>query len=78
MMLSLLEMPELSPEKFKELYFEYEEFSADCRFNGCNHISEPDCAVKKAIEENKLSAKRHERYKELFDEIKDKWRRRYD
>ncbi len=75
---SLLEMPELSPEKFKELYFEFEELAADCRFKGCNHISEPDCAVKKAVEDDRLSKARHERYIELFNEIKDKWRRRYD
>ncbi|MBR2860787.1 MAG: ribosome small subunit-dependent GTPase A [Clostridia bacterium] len=75
---SLLEMPELSPEQFKELYFEYSEYAGDCRFNGCNHIHEPDCAVKQAVEENKLSKQRYDRYVELFEEIKEKWRKRYD
>ena len=75
---SLLEAPELSPEKFKELYFEYEEYQDGCRFNGCNHVNEPDCAVRQAVEEQKLSAQRYERYKELFNEVNEKWRRRYD
>ncbi len=75
---SLLEAPELSPEKFKELYYEYEEFRDECRFNGCNHVNEPDCAVRRAVEECKLSAQRYERYKELFNEVNERWRRRYD
>ena len=75
---SLLEMPELSPENFKELYFEYNDYEQECRFNGCNHINEPDCAVKQAVEEGLLSRQRYERYVELYNEVVDKWRRRYD
>ncbi len=75
---SLLEMPELSPESFKELYFEYNDYALGCRFNGCNHINEPDCAVKQAVEQGLLSKQRYERYVELYNEVMDKWRKRYD
>lgn len=75
---SLLEAPELSEEDFKQLYFEYENFAENCRFNGCNHVNEPDCYVKKAVDDGVLSRERYERYKELFVEVKEKWRRRYD
>lgn len=75
---SLLEMPEFSPEDFKNLYFEFDDFSDECRFNGCNHINEPDCAVKQAVEDGVLSKERYERYKELYFEVNEKWRKRYD
>lgn len=75
---SLLEVPELSPEEFKNLYFEYEKFSNECRFIGCNHVNEPDCAVKKAVMDGELSLERYERYKMLFTEVNEKWRKRYD
>lgn len=75
---SLLEMPEFSPEDFKKLYYEFDEFSQECRFNGCNHINEPDCAVKQAVEDGILSKERYERYKELYFEVNEKWRKRYD
>ncbi len=75
---SLLEVPELSPDDFKDLYYEYTRFSQECRFIGCNHISEPDCAVKKAVQGGELSVERYERYKELFTEVNEKWRKRYD
>lgn len=75
---SLLEAPELSPEDFKNLYYEFDSFADECRFIGCNHINEPDCAVKKAVKENVLSIERFDRYKQLYEEVKEKWRKRYD
>ncbi len=75
---SLLEVPELSPEDFKDLYTEFFDYSDQCRFIGCNHINEPDCAVKQAVSDGKLSEERYERYKELYLEVNEKWRKRYD
>lgn len=75
---SLLEIPVWSPEEFKALYTEYGLYENRCRFSGCNHVKEPDCAVKKAVEEGKLSRERYERYVETFAEVCEKWRRRYD
>lgn len=75
---SLLEIPTWSPEEFKELYTEYNVYAPQCRFSGCNHIKEPDCKVKEAVEEGKLSKERYERYSETFGEVNEKWRRRYD
>ncbi len=75
---SLLEVPELSVDDFIKLYYEFEDFSDNCRFIGCNHVNEPDCAVKKAVEDGILSSERYQRYKELYEEVKEKWRKRYD
>jgi len=75
---SLIETPSIDPAELKNLYFEFEPFSESCRFNGCNHINEPDCAVKNAVVNGILSRERHERYIEIYNEINEKWRRRYD
>lgn len=75
---SLLEAPALEPDKLKELYFEFVPYEGKCRFNGCNHVNEPDCAVKAAVENGILSKERYDRYKEIFARIDEKWRRRYD
>ena len=40
-----------------------------CRFNNCRHVAEPDCAIKAAVAEGRLSAARFERYRELVDEL---------
>lgn len=62
---------------YKELknYFpEFEPYHDKCRFLSCNHISEPDCAVKEAVAEGRVSKVRYENYCVLFDELKNKHR----
>ncbi|MEO6220343.1 MAG: ribosome small subunit-dependent GTPase A [Ginsengibacter sp.] len=44
----------------------------DCRFNNCMHIEEPGCAIKKAVEDGKISAERYKSYLTIFDSIENK------
>jgi ribosome biogenesis GTPase / thiamine phosphate phosphatase len=41
----------------------------DCQFNNCLHINEPGCAIKKALEEGKLSFNRYVSYCMMLDSI---------
>ena len=52
-----------------------EEYEESCKFQGCAHIHEPDCAVKEALAEGRISPVRYENYTLLYNELKDK--RRY-
>src|SRR5277367_1841533 len=40
--------------------------SADCRFNDCRHLEEPGCAVRTAVTNNQIAARRYESYRRLF------------
>ena len=52
-------------------YFpEFENLKSECRFLTCNHIDEPDCAVKEAVKNGLLSRNRYESYCVLFNELK--------
>jgi ribosome biogenesis GTPase / thiamine phosphate phosphatase len=44
----------------------------DCQFNNCLHINEPGCAIKKALEEGKLSLDRYISYGMMLDSIEEK------
>jgi ribosome biogenesis GTPase len=46
-----------------------EELALKCRFSNCSHDSEPGCAVRQAIENGTLSAKRFESYQKLGREL---------
>lgn len=49
-----------------------EKFSDSCRYNDCTHICEDGCGVIQAIQNGKLSESRHQSYKLLFEELKNK------
>lgn len=65
-----LEIRDVTKENLMEYYPEFEEYEPQCRFGGCSHIAEPDCGVKKALEEGKISKVRYENYKVLYDELR--------
>lgn len=54
------------------LYFrEIEPFIGKCKFGlGCKHDSEPDCAVKKAVEEGQITLERYDSWYRISQEIR--------
>lgn len=74
---SLLELEQMEPQDFAELYPEYNELAGDCRFQPCLHDREPGCAVHAAVDAGKLSAVRWARYRVLLAEVKENWKGRY-
>ena len=72
---SSLNIPGLEKEGLGECYPEFVPLEQDCRFTGCSHIHEPDCAVREALEAGKISRERYENYCMFYEELKD--RRKY-
>ena len=62
-------------EELKFYFTEFSPFEGQCRFQGCDHVHEPGCAVKDALEEGKIHPVRYENYLEMYQELKEK--RRY-
>lgn len=62
----------LEKEELKEYFPEFESLKGKCRFNGCVHVNEPDCAVKEAVEQNTIAKSRYDNYLLMFDEIKNR------
>ncbi len=59
------------------MYPEFEDLRDNCRFNGCSHISEPDCSIKDAVLAGKISKVRYNCYNKLFEELKEQYDKRY-
>ncbi len=55
-------------EELKYYFREFEAYENQCRFNGCSHTHEPDCAVKAAVGEA-VSQERYLRYLNLYTEL---------
>ena len=75
---SLLETELFDPVELKEFWPEFAEYEGQCFFQPCYHATEPRCAVREAVADGKIGAQRHERYVALLDEMRQRWRERYD
>ena len=75
---SLLETGAMTQERIDACYPEFGDAPTRCRFAGCTHIAEPDCAVKALVASGKLSAGRYARYLTLHKEIEQRRMRIYD
>ena len=47
-------------------FIEVHERSVNCRFKDCRHMEEPGCAVRTAVINGQISARRYESYRRLF------------
>lgn len=69
---------QLEPLEVASAYHDFSKLSSQCKFRGCLHDSEPHCAVKKAVEEGKISKERYEHYKIFLQEARELKERKYD
>ena len=59
-------------DEVKDYFQEFAPYAEQCRFQGCSHTHEPDCGVKKALEEGRISRVRYENYVNIYQELKEK------
>lgn len=74
---SSLYLPQMEKEELQQYYTEFTAYEPYCRFQGCSHISEPDCGVKQALAEGRISKLRYENYVQLYGELKEQEKNRY-
>lgn len=55
-------------EGLQQVFAEIEELAAACRFNDCAHDTEPECAVRAAIDSGQLTQRRLDSYRKLLRE----------
>ena len=68
---------EMDKEELRQFFPEFRPLEGKCRFQGCVHIHEPDCAVKDALAAGRISRSRYENYVMFYEELREKERRRY-
>ena len=71
---SSLYVNDFEKEQLKYYFREFASYEGQCRFQGCDHVHEPGCAVKEALEEGKIHPVRYKNYLEMYTELKEKKR----
>ncbi len=64
-----LDLSHILPEELTFFYPEFIKYLAKCKFTGCSHTHEPDCAVRKAVTDGLVSKKRYETYQNFYNEL---------
>jgi len=52
-------------------FIDIRKLSGTCKFKNCSHTSEPECAMKKAVDDGSLSAQRFNNYLRMIEEFKE-------
>ena len=58
----------LDKESVGNCFREFDEYATQCRFTGCSHVSEPDCAVRNAVERGAIAGSRYDSYVAMYKE----------
>jgi len=66
------EMGPLPETQLDRRFPEFAEHLGQCRFSDCRHLKEPDCAVRKAVDEGLIHKSRYDSYAGIYAELKEK------
>ena len=63
---------DISKQELSHYFPEMRSRINDCQFNNCLHINEPGCAIKKALEDEKINVDRYISYCNILDSIEER------
>ncbi|NHF60918.1 ribosome small subunit-dependent GTPase A [Flavobacteriaceae bacterium TP-CH-4] len=59
---------DMEKDEIGDYFPEFFRLKSDCKFNNCLHIDEPQCAVKKALENNEVAWSRYKSYVQMVSD----------
>ncbi len=67
-------MVDMDPDEIGDYFPELFRLKSDCKFNNCLHLDEPNCAVKRALENGEVSSSRYGSYVQMVTGKEDTYR----
>ncbi len=72
---SSLFLPAMEKNTLTDYFPDFAPYLRECRFGGCQHDREPDCAVKQALATGEINQERYQNYLTFLAEVKAQERR---
>ncbi len=66
---STYEINEIPKEDLCHYFVEFVPYLEKCEFQGCSHIKEENCGIKKALESGKISPQRYKNYVKIYNNL---------
>jgi ribosome biogenesis GTPase len=66
---------DIEKEELSHYFLEMRALLSQCKFNNCQHINEPKCAVLDALEQGKISASRYQSYFNIHEDDEGPYRK---
>lgn len=73
---SQLDFAEIEAEELGSCFREFAKYAEACKFRGCLHLHEPQCAVRDGKDNGSIAVSRYEHYLQFLTDIRER-RRRY-
>lgn len=64
---------DIEPDELDNYFVEMRPYIENCKFADCSHSHEPGCAVRKAVEDGKITSDRYESYQRLREELEEQY-----
>ena len=59
----------IDANNLREHFTEFTDLETQCRFSDCQHIAEPHCSVRAAVEEGEISERRYQSYRNIRESL---------
>lgn len=67
---STFDINEIEARDLNQYFIEFRQYINQCEYQGCAHIKEENCEIKKAVEDGKISNERYQRYIKIYEDLK--------
>ena len=65
-----LQFERMTADQLEQCFLEFDDLIPQCRYTGCSHIKERDCAVRAAVEAGEIEKTRYQSYTTIYEELK--------
>ena len=74
---STFDISEIPKVELDKHFIEFIPYIPNCKYGGCSHIKEEECAIKQAVEQGKIAKERYQNYQKIYQELKESEERKW-